>query len=294
MTHIFTTENHNPWYNLAIENWLFHRNDLEKKEILFIHQNEPSVIIGRFQNPWLECRLAEMKVNNINFVRRHSGGGAVYHDLGNSNFTFISPGKDFSRSDKTNLIINALNSLGITAIQGKRYDIYVQGKKVSGSASKFTSKGVIHHGTLLLNADLEALNNYLSSIHYKNDLIKSKGINSVRSEVGNLIDLNQSVSHENMTSSIINQIEHEALINIEIEKIKLLPEIDNYYKKLISWDWLFGNTPGFFTTKNIIDNGKEISVEFYIKKGIIAEIKTDNSRLNQLYLNQPCNILFTS
>ena len=281
-------------YNLSIENWLLHREDPEEQEILFLWRNRPSIIIGRFQNPWLECRLHEMEQNNISFARRQSGGGAVYHDEGNTNFTFITGKDGFSRTEKTNLIIKTLSELGIHANQGDRHDIYINGKKVSGSASKYTSGKVIHHGTLLINADLDALNKYLTTKHYKNGSISSKGIKSVRSQVTNLIDIQPSINHNIFCKTLINVLEEESkpteLEELKIEDLKNNPEIKDYYNKIRSWPWLYGSTPAFTIDKK--------DCTFTIKKGIITEINSQGFHLSpksdlfRKYVNKPCNILF--
>jgi len=294
---IFTTDNLDPWYNLSIENWLLNRKDLACRNILFIWRNRPSIIIGRFQNPWLECRLKEMKNDEISFVRRPSGGGAVYHDEGNSNFTFISPKENFSRTEKTNLIVKTLASLNIKAVQGRRYDIYVNGKKVSGSASKFTSGKVIHHGTLLIKADLEALDNYLKSNYYQSNAIKSKGIDSVRSKVTNLSELNPSLNHDQFSNALINiltsnQKEHFELINLNIKDLNNIEEIQSFREKLMSWDWLFGNTPGFSLEIKIPYSGIDYDCSINVKKGLIINIETENKDLHDRYIGQPCNKLF--
>ena len=297
MHKVFLTENQNPWFNLSIENWLLNRKDLEGHEVLFLWRNFPSIIIGRYQNPWLECRLKEMEKKNIAFARRQSGGGAVYHDEGNTNFTFISQKDSFSRSKKTDLIIKALESLNIIAVQGKRHDLYIEGKKVSGSASKYTKGKVIHHGTMLINADLNALNQYLTSNYFVNSSIESKGIKSVRSKVTNLIDFVPLLNHDLFCKAIINTLRSEEIGKIEInhldiEKLRMTDDLESYKNKLMTWDWLYGNTPRFSINVPLFHNEKEIICPVSIKKGIITEIQTIDKELYEKYINQPCNMLF--
>lgn len=299
MYKIFTTDNLDPYYNLSIENWLLHREDLDKQNILFLWRNRPSIIIGRFQNPWLECRLKEMESNNIYYARRPSGGGAVYHDEGNLNFTFISQKEGFSRTEKTDLIIQALLSMGIEAAQGKRYDIYINGKKVSGSASKYTSGKVIHHGTLLIKADLQALGNYLLSSYYQNGAIKSKGIESVRSQVTNLSLIKPDLDHNQFSKALIETLHHRygedcEIKNLPIEELCRTEEIETFRKKLMGWDWLYGNTPRFSLDLTIPFENKEYKCFVSIKKGLIDSIDTENRGLESYYLGNPCNILFNS
>jgi lipoate-protein ligase A len=296
MYKIFTTDNLDPWYNLAIENWLLHNKELTDDDILFLWRNRPSIVIGRFQNPWLECRLKEMGTHGISFVRRTSGGGAVYHDEGNSNFTFIASKEGFSRTEKTDMIVQALRSLKIDAVRGKRYDVYVKGKKVSGSASKITKDKVIHHGTLLINADLTSLGKYLKSSYYEKNQIESKGIASVRSPVANLTEFNRTINHNLFSNALIQlvsslQDEEIEIHNLNLENLQEIKDIENFRETLMSWDWLYGNTPGFSLEMVIPYDGTENHCSITVKKGLIVRMESDNEDLCRVYRGTPCERL---
>ena len=175
-------ETKDPYLNLAIEEYLFeHTSD----DVFMLWQNEPTVVIGKNQNAYAEINMNYVAENNINVSRRITGGGAVYHDLGNVNYTFISTkenkGIDFEYFTKP--IIEALASLGITAALSGRNDLLIGEKKFSGNAQFTRGSRVLHHGTLLFDSDLNVL---ISALKVDEEKIKSKAIKSARSRVANL------------------------------------------------------------------------------------------------------------
>ncbi len=195
MPHIYISQCHDPYLNPTFENWLF-QNKAQEHPILFLWQNKPSIIIGRAQNPWLECDLTELEKDSIDVIRRQSGGGTVYHDLGNLNYTFICPNTHYDKQKNLQTVIDALAQLDIKAQVSPRNDIIVkdksgENKKVSGCAFRETKHKSFHHGTLLINTDTSNLIRYL---HHKQDQgIDAKGVASVRSKVINLSELNQTL-----------------------------------------------------------------------------------------------------
>ncbi|MEK6915777.1 MAG: lipoate--protein ligase [Nanoarchaeota archaeon] len=240
------SETNDPFFNLATEDFIF--KDMSTDEnILFLWRNNPSIIIGRNQNPWAECDLKKIEQNNINLVRRQSGGGAVFQDLGNTNFTFLSSRKDYDRKRNFDIIINALERFGIKAIQSGRNDILVGGKKISGSAFKENPDRAFHHGTLLINVNLDKLAEYLTPSPKK---LLAKGTTSVRSRVANITEFNSELNHESLTQAIIDEFfkTYNSEKNMEIlnhNSLKEIPELNNYYQLLKSNDWRFGETPQF-------------------------------------------------
>ena len=176
---------HDPYLNLAIEEYVFENL---QENIFILWQNEPCVVIGKNQNPYAEIDISVARDKNVKIVRRITGGGAVYHDLGNINYTFISSacddGIDFSRF--TAPIISALATMGISASLGGRNDIEVDGKKISGNAQCRKGNRVLHHGTLLFDSDLEFLSGILLVDPEK---IQAKAIKSTRARVCNINEL---------------------------------------------------------------------------------------------------------
>lgn len=240
------SEINDPFFNLATEDWIF--KDMDTSEhLLFLWRNDKSVIIGRNQNPWAECDLKKIEDNKINLVRRQSGGGAVFQDLGNTNFTFLSSRSEYDRKRNFEIIIKALSKFGIKAEQSGRNDILVEGKKISGSAFKENPDRAFHHGTLLINVDLQQLAEYLTPSPKK---LIAKGTTSVRSRVANLIEFNAKISHELLAEAIIDEFfktyNSEKTIDVlSYESLKKVKELDNYYQFLKGQDWRFGETPQF-------------------------------------------------
>ena len=179
--YVLTTTN--PHYNLAVEEFFFRH---EREDVCMLWQNEPTVVIGKNQNAFVEVDTDALQRDGVHLARRITGGGAVYHDLGNVNFSFISKqngetGLDFARF--TAPILKALASLGVHAELSGRNDLLLDGQKFSGNAQYSANGRTLHHGTLLFDADLAALGRYLRPDEEK---LKSKGISSVRSRVTNL------------------------------------------------------------------------------------------------------------
>ena len=194
----------NPWFNLATEDWIFQALGSDQKapdsHILFLWRNSETVVIGRSQNPWVECKTDKMEQDKVFLARRQSGGGAVFHDLGNTNFTFLSPKQGYDQAANFTIIINALQSLGIDATLSGRNDMQVGDRKISGSAFKHAVDRSFHHGTLLVNADMQKLGDYLNPHPLK---LQAKGIKSVRARVANLVEFNATINHEILSQAII-------------------------------------------------------------------------------------------
>ncbi len=187
-----------PYYNLALEEYLL-QHIPENGCILYLWQNDRTVVIGRNQNPWAECRTALLQEEGGCLARRLSGGGAVYHDLGNLNFTFLCEEQNFDIPKELSVIQKAVSYAGIRAEFSGRNDLLAGGKKFSGNAF-YHSKGFsYHHGTLLISSDMEKLQRYLSPSKAK---LQSKGIASVRSRITNLCDLSPALTCEAMKGYI--------------------------------------------------------------------------------------------
>lgn len=247
---ILVSDTHNPWFNLATEEWIFRDMDPEV-ETLFLWRNRRCVVIGRNQNPWVECNLAKMQTDDVILARRTSGGGAVFHDLGNTNFTFLSPREGYDRKMNLAIVLKALARFGILAEASGRNDIVVMRedgpRKVSGSAFRETKDRAFHHGTLLLTADLGRLQDYLTP-HPKK--LESKGRPSVRSRVMNLSELAPELDHLTASRALIEEFQAHYGGRCEVERLEparleLLPDLRATFEKLSSWEWRFGHTPQF-------------------------------------------------
>ncbi len=244
---VFTAEHHDPWFNLATEDWIFKTFPADH-HVLFLWRNRPCIVIGRFQNPWNECNLQAMEEDDVLLARRQSGGGAVYHDLGNTNFTFMSPKNSYSKDRNFAIISEALREgFGITAEQSGRNDILVDGRKVSGSAFRMAKDRAFHHGTLLISTDMKKLPHYLTP---DKDKLKSKGVRSVASRVANLTEFNTSLTHDSLCHAIVEQFfsAYEQRCEIEdltIERLSQETSLYQTYTEYSDWNWRFGSSPQF-------------------------------------------------
>ena len=193
----------NPWLNLAIEEYLV-ENVKDNEVILYLWQNKDTVVIGSNQNPWKECNIEKMKDGDIKLARRLSGGGAVFHDVGNLNFTFLM-GKDlYNQDQQLRVILDAVNSYGFNAEFSGRNDILIDGRKFSGNAYFFGDTSSYHHGTLLVDADMLKLTEYLNPSKQK---IVSNGVDSVKSRVVNLKSIKDSITIEDLKSSLVKSFQ---------------------------------------------------------------------------------------
>ena len=211
--------------------------------ILYLYINSNDVIIGRNQNAWKECNIARMEADGVRLVRRISGGGAVYHDTGNLNFSFITGEKHYDVERQTGMVLAAVRDLGIEAEFSGRNDITINGRKFSGNAFAARRHNKQHHGTLLVNADLTRLSDYLNVPEQK---IRSKGVESVRARVCNLIDINPDITVEKAIRALKKAYrefygEYEELGEDFLDSEK----IDALYRKHSSWEWKMGRTPVF-------------------------------------------------
>ncbi len=236
-----------PRINLAIEEYALKNLDINETYLLF-YINEPSIIIGKNQNTIEEINTDYVDRNGIHVVRRLSGGGAVYHDLGNLNFSFITKddGESFHNFRKfTEPVVAALQKLGVNAMLSGRNDLEVEGRKISGNA-QFSTKGrMFSHGTLMLNSEIE---NVVSALKVKKDKIESKGIKSVRSRVANISEfLTEKISIEEFRSLLLknifggqDEISEYILTEEDWEKIHQLSK-----ERYQNWDWNYGKSPKF-------------------------------------------------
>ncbi|MCL2826160.1 MAG: lipoate--protein ligase, partial [Eggerthellaceae bacterium] len=195
----------NPFANLALERLLMDEV-LPGEQLLFLWQNHRTVVVGRNQNPWKECRIAELEKDGGFLARRLSGGGAVYHDSGNLNFTFISPKASYSVERNLRVICDAVKSFGLDAAVSGRNDVEVEGMKFSGNAFFETDKASCHHGTLMIDVDVEELSRYLQPDPRK---LSSRSIDSVKARVVNLQDLNSLVTVVSLGDALVEAFARE-------------------------------------------------------------------------------------
>uniref|UniRef100_A0A8I6AHD8 Lipoyltransferase 1 n=1 Tax=Rattus norvegicus TaxID=10116 RepID=A0A8I6AHD8_RAT len=264
--------------NLAVEDWIHDHIHLEGKPILFLWRNSPSVVIGRHQNPWQECNLHLMRQEGIKLARRKSGGGTVYHDMGNINLTFFTTKTKYDRMENLKLIVRALNAVQpqLDVQPTKKFDLLLDGQfKISGTASKIGRTAAYHHCTLLCSTDRTALSSSLKSPYHG---IKSNATPSIPSTVKNLLERDSTLTCDVLMSAVAaeyaayHQIDdHVNLINPADETV--FPGINSKIKELQSWEWVYGRTPRFTVdTMFHVPHGQaclEIQVFMDVKNGRI-------------------------
>ncbi len=269
--YFFETETTDPYYNLAIEKQLLNRVE-PGICILYLWQNKNTVVIGRNQNPWIECRNELLESEGGKLARRLSGGGAVFHDMGNLNFTFLLSEEDFDLNKQLRVIQTACSAFQINAEFSGRNDLLVDGMKFSGNAFFHSGNAAYHHGTLLVNADMEKLSRYLSPSKAK---LKSKGVQSVRSRVTNLIDF-----APNLTCDILKDALKTAFSEVYqlTSSPLLLSDSDNeqiltFAEEFASWEWLYGAPMPFDFTCNAHFNWGNIELQLSVKNGVVQKVK---------------------
>lgn len=262
----------NAYFNLAMEEY-FLKNTTE--DIFMLWRNENAIIVGKNQNTLSEINYDYVKENNIKVVRRQSGGGAVFHDLGNINFTFISCNdnsfSDFKRF--TMPIIEALKNLNVHAEFSGRNDLLIDNQKFSGNAQYNYKNKVMHHGTLLFSSQINDLS---SALKVKPSKFEGKGIKSVKSRVTNIsnhLEKNMTVLEfkEYLMNFINNKDENNHFYELSDHDINEISKLAD--EKYSTWQWNFGHSPKYSLNNEIKYLGGNIEFSLNVEKGLINEIK---------------------
>lgn len=269
------TTSHDPFFNQAFEDYVF--RTCREGDVLLLWRNRPAVVVGCYQNICREVHMRALLDRGIPVVRRMSGGGTVYHDLGNLNYTLISDQTgplDYDRCLEP--VIRALNALGVPAHKNRTCDIAVDGKKISGSAQKIAGGRVLHHGTLLFDSDLSLLDEITTG--RKNDAFCSKGTESAICTVTNLRPyLQDDCEIVTFAKRLAEQLlppgsEQIRLTEQQLAEVRQLA--DEIYH---AWDWTWGKTPAFTYEKNAEFAGKPIFVRYEARRGLLrnTEVRSD-------------------
>jgi lipoate---protein ligase len=264
-----------PRINLAIEEYALKHLNIDETYLLF-YINRPSIIIGRNQNTIEEINYDYVDEKGITVVRRLSGGGAVYHDLGNLNFSFITKddGNSFHNFNKfTQPVVETLEKLGIHAELSGRNDILAEGKKISGNAMFSTKGRMFSHGTLLFQSEMDHI---VSALKVKKDKIESKGIKSIRSRVGNIADfLKEPMSVEEFRSFLLQNIFKDSgevteyvLTEADWEEIHKISE-----ERYQNWEWNYGKSPKFNLQNSHRFAVGSVDIRLEVNRGIIENCK---------------------
>ncbi|MBN1397581.1 MAG: lipoate--protein ligase family protein [Bacteroidetes bacterium] len=241
---VIKSTNNNIFHNLAFEEYAMDNLTGEYK-ILFLWQSIGSIVIGRYQNPFKECDVGSIQKQNIQLGRRISGGGTVYQDLGNLNFSFISRKKFFNKDENFSVITDTLSKWKIYSHISPNNDILVFGKKVSGNAFCHKRNSSLHHGTLLIESDLCKLEDVLKKPEYE---IIDNSVSSKKSITANLKSFNTGINIFNLEEEIIKEYNKycRAFNDYDLIDENVFPE---YHRKMKSSKWIFG-FPEIFSVLN--------------------------------------------
>ena len=291
-----------PFYNQALEEYLFQNRT--EQELFLLWRNRPAVIVGCYQNISQEVNLRQLKEKGIPVVRRSSGGGTVYHDLGNVNYSLMKKrNKILEYDDFLIPVIEALRKLGIMAEKDRCSDIVIGGRKISGSAQKATGDRVLHHGTLLYNAELSLLDEITTK--NKSAHIQSKASPSAICKVCNISESWEGLGKEGYPFTELPPIESfmealreamgakpEALALTEAE----MAEVERICReKYHSWEWIYGKTPHFSFEKEGIFQGEKIRISYQARKGRIEDFTIQSPYFSEeevraLFQGQPFSL----
>ncbi|MCQ2789619.1 MAG: lipoate--protein ligase [bacterium] len=258
--------------NLAFETCLLDYATKNKDvAILFLWTNDKTVVIGKHQNPYKECNLNYMEQNQIKVSRRITGGGAVYHDKNNINFSFVMSNDLYDVKRQFEVILKALKKIGFSATLSGRNDMEIDGKKFSGNAFYKTKTSGLHHGTILVDTDVDLIKNCLTPNKMK---IKKHSVSSVKSRVVNLKEIKSDISKDEIINSITEEFEKEYGVQTLLEDTVIdKSKVEEITQKYGSKEWLFakykeegirvsGNFDwGFFELVYVLDNGKVVFFE---------------------------------
>lgn len=272
------TYTHNPWYNLAAEKYLADQIG-EGEVILYLWQNEHTVVIGRNQNAIRECRAQLLEEEGGFLARRTTGGGAVYQDLGNLCFTFLASPEQYDLQKQLEVIQTACRKFGIeTRFSGRNDVITEDGFKFSGNAFSKNSRCSIQHGTLMIDVDVSRLGRYLTPSREK---MKAKGVKSVQSRVCNLKELNPEITVEAMRQALKESFfelygEFEELDSSVLEN----SEVQKTFETYSSWEWRYGKSPECETSYSHRFDWGEVEVWLKLHKMYISEITVYSDALD--------------
>lgn len=261
-----------PYYNLALEEY-FLKNVKDNECILYLWQNKNTVVIGKNQDAYNECLIDALEQDGGKLARRLSGGGAVYHDLGNLNFTFLLPKNVFDTDKQTEVILRAVKILGIEAERSGRNDLTVNGRKFSGHAYYHTGDRSYHHGTVMVDVKADDLSKYLNVSMLK---LQSKGVKSVRSRIINLRSIDESITIDSLKQALLTAFAEtygltpEHILSSDIDSAS----IEAAKVKFASSEWIYG-------VQKTYDESKEARFEWGTVK---AEYSLDGDVLKDLVI----------
>ena len=277
---LYESKSFDPYWNLAIEQYLLETVE-EDACILFLWQNQNTVVIGKNQNAWKECRTTLLEDEGGVLARRLSGGGAVFHDLGNLNFTFLMPQAEYDLNRQFSVIQEAVAQVGLRAERSGRNDMLIDGRKFSGNAFYKNGKQAYHHGTLLVDVDMGRLSRYLNPPKAK---LQANGVDSVRSRVVNLKELNPKISIQNLKTAMTNAFSQVYALPCSVldDSMLDLDTIALLRNRNASWEWNFGHKRSFAVELEDRFPWGGIQICLQVENGVIADAKVYSDAMDWL------------
>jgi lipoate-protein ligase A len=278
---------HDPYFNLASEEYLLKSRG---EEFFLLYRNNPSIVVGKHQNTLAEVNLSYVLEHGINVVRRISGGGTVFHDLGNLNFTFLTNGSEgqlVNYQKYTQPIIEAVRTMGIRATLGPRNELLIGKQKISGTASHVYKQRVLHHGTLLFSSDISHLS---SALKIQSNRFHDRAVRSVPSTVTNIRD---HMDHPMEVSEFQQRIYHFILGKLEgasgyryteedLAEIRSLSQ-----RKFSTWEWNFGYSPRYEYRRKLTGKAGNVYLQMQVEKGTIRAVSFTGDFMS----TRPVNLL---
>ncbi|XP_022130201.2 lipoyltransferase 1, mitochondrial isoform X2 [Pieris rapae] len=300
---VFMSQSTDIYTNLAMEDWMYRNMDFSNHHVMMVWRNEPCVVIGRHQNPWLEANVPFLGDKEIALARRNSGGGTVYHDRGNLNITFFTHRDRYDRKYNLEIIKRALyRSFGIKSLINERQDIIVRDKyKISGTAAKLSRLTAYHHCTLLVNANKADLSKALAKR-------ETSATPSTPSPVVNLADLDNRVTVESLQTAIGYEYLRTPALHIEDAGERHIsqqrgfqfvnptedwyPGIAELRKELTTWEWCYGRTPEFTVSRSFPVPPELLSSKLYsASQELIISMTVEKGLINDVTLNIPPGLI---
>ena len=279
----------NPWQNLAVEEYLMDSAEPESR-ILYLWQNSHTIVIGKNQNVWRECRVDAIECEGVALSRRITGGGAVYHDAGNLNFSFIMGEKHYNLERQLSVIQDALKTFGLSVVFSGRNDILLNGRKFSGNAFAHRKGISLHHGTILIDTDTEKMSRYL---HVSQEKMRAKGVTSVHSRVINLIEEAPELTPEILKPLLFAAFEMEygpvaesiSTFTIDNEQTRSL------YRRNSSWQWRYGATPKFDITLDTRFDWGGLEIGLELENAVIRKATVYSDGMDPIFFEHLAQVL---
>jgi lipoate-protein ligase A len=280
--YLYVSGSNVPYHNIATEAFMLER--LPPRSCLFyLWRNRRTVVIGRNQNAWKECRVEELERDGGFLARRLSGGGAVFHDLGNLCFTFILPVEDYDTEAQTGILLDALHRLGLAAVMKGRNDLEIDGKKFSGHAYHRGRVNAMHHGTFLVQADLPLAAQYLSP---PQDKIAAKGVASVKSRITNLAAFDRSLTIEKLSGALVESVERgygQRSVPLE-EAFFDEAEIASLEARFSAPEWKYGRSPACTMEVSSRFDWGGVDLHFDVVEGKIRNMAVFSDSMDEAFI----------